>query len=59
MALMGKPVIVIDTYLASEGFLAFQSRPDTTSMELITDNGIYFEFVPFRPEYIRQDGSIT
>ena len=59
MALMGKPIIVIDTYLASEGFLAFQSRPDTTSMELITDNGIYFEFVPFRPEYIRQDGSIT
>jgi hypothetical protein len=59
MALMGKPIIVIDTYLASEGFLAFQSRPNTTSMELITDNGIYFEFVPFRPEYIRKDGSIT
>ncbi len=57
-ALMGKPVTVIDTYLASEGFLAFQSRPNKSAMELITDNGVYFEFVPFNPDYIRQDGSI-
>ncbi|MCH4823616.1 GH3 auxin-responsive promoter family protein [Gramella lutea] len=58
-ALLGKPVQVIDTYLASEGFLALQERPDTHAMRLITDNGIYFEFVPFKPEYINQDGSIT
>jgi len=58
-ALLGKPVQVIDTYLASEGFLALQNRPDTNSMKLILDNGIYFEFVPFKPEYINQDGSIT
>lgn len=58
-ALMGKPITVIDTYLASEGFLAFQTRPETHAMQLITDNGIYFEFVPFKPEYVNQDGSIT
>ena len=58
-ALLGKPVQVIDTYLASEGFLALQERPDTNAMRLITDNGVYFEFVPFKPEYINQDGSIT
>ncbi|HET8838545.1 MAG TPA: GH3 auxin-responsive promoter family protein [Flavobacteriaceae bacterium] len=58
MALMGKPITVIDTYLASEGFLAFQNRPETDSMQLITDNGIYFEFVPFDPEYINADGSL-
>lgn len=58
-ALMGKPVTIIDTYLASEGFIAFQQRPETSSMKLITDNGIYFEFVPFKPEYINQDGSIV
>ncbi|WP_417885539.1 GH3 family domain-containing protein [Zunongwangia sp.] len=57
-ALLSKPVQVIDTYLASEGFLAIQDRPDTTSMKLILDNGIYFEFVPFKPEYINQDGSL-
>ncbi len=57
--LLSKPIIVIDTYLASEGFLAFQDRPGTTSMKLVTDNGIYFEFVPFLPEYINEDGSLV
>ena len=57
--LLAHPIIVIDTYLASEGFLAFQNRPDTTSMKLVTDNGIYFEFVPFKPEYINEDGSLS
>ncbi|WGK63864.1 GH3 family domain-containing protein [Croceiramulus getboli] len=56
--LLGKPITVIDTYLASEGFIAFQARPETEAMKLITDNGIYFEFVPFEPEYILEDGSI-
>ena len=58
-ALMGKPITVIDTYLASEGFLACQMRPETSSMELVTDNGVYFEFVPFEPEYINSDGSLS
>ncbi|MAY22962.1 MAG: GH3 auxin-responsive promoter [Flavobacteriaceae bacterium] len=58
-ALLGKPITVIDTYLASEGFLAFQTRPDTTAMRLVTDNGIYFEFVPFEPDYIQEDGSLV
>ncbi|WP_432411196.1 GH3 family domain-containing protein [Rasiella sp. SM2506] len=58
-ALCAKDVTVIDTYLASEGFIAFQQRPETTSMKLVTDNGIYFEFVPFKPEYIEEDGSLS
>lgn len=57
-ALLGKPVTVIDTYLASEGFIAFQTRPETTAMRLVTDNGIYFEFVPFEPDYINEDASL-
>lgn len=57
--LLDHPIIIIDTYLASEGFLAFQNRPETTSMKLVTDNGIYFEFVPFQPEYIKDDGSLS
>lgn len=57
--LLAHPITVIDTYLASEGFLAFQNRPETTSMKLVTDNGIYFEFVPFKPEYINEDGSLS
>ncbi|MDO1500632.1 GH3 auxin-responsive promoter family protein [Winogradskyella maritima] len=58
-ALMGKPITVIDTYLASEGYIATQVRPETDAMQLNTDNGIYFEFVPFKPEYINEDGSLT
>lgn len=57
-ALLEKPITVIDTYLASEGFIASQQRPETDAMQLITDGGIYFEFVPFDAEYINQDGSI-
>lgn len=45
--LLARPITVIDTYLASEGFIALQTRPDTTAMKLLTDNGLYFEFVPF------------
>ncbi|MDD7885426.1 GH3 auxin-responsive promoter family protein [Flavivirga sp. 57AJ16] len=56
--LLRHPITVIDTYLASEGFIAFQDRPDTGAMRLITDNGIYFEFVPFKPEYVNEDGSL-
>lgn len=58
-ALLGHPITVIDTYLASEGFLAIQARPETNAMKLILDNGIYFEFVPFKAEYINQDGSLV
>ena len=58
-ALLSHPITVLDTYLASEGFLAYQERPETDAMKLITDNGIYFEFVPFSPEYIKEDGSLV
>jgi hypothetical protein len=54
----GKPVIIIDTYLTSEGYLATQIRKDTDAMALITDNGIYFEFVPFVDENIDENGNI-
>lgn len=56
--LLKHPITVIDTYLASEGFIAFQERPETDAMQLVTDKGIYFEFVPFKPEYINEDGSL-
>ncbi len=56
--LCGKPIVIIDTYLASEGYLATQIRKETDAMALITDNGVYFEFVPFTRENINDDGSI-
>src|SRR5690606_8664697 len=56
--LLAQPIHVVDTYLASEGFLAYQSAPASSSMQLALDNGIYFEFVPFLAENINEDGSI-
>lgn len=53
-----KPITVIDTYLASEGYVATQIRKDSDSMALITDNGIYFEFVPFEPDNMDAEGSV-
>lgn len=56
--LLGKPLTYMETYLASEGFIAYQSRPNTDSMELVLDNGIFFEFVPFNNENFDEDYNI-
>ncbi|MDD4575392.1 MAG: GH3 auxin-responsive promoter family protein [Bacteroidales bacterium] len=45
--LLGKPLTYMETYLASEGFIAYQNRPNVSTMELVIDNGIFYEFVPF------------
>lgn len=45
--LLAKPLTIMDTYLASEGFFAFTARPDTMSMQLAVEHGIFYEFIPF------------
>ncbi len=58
--LLGKPITFLDTYLASEGFLAYQARPGKDmAMKLSTNAGIYFEFVPFSEDYIDDSGRVT
>jgi hypothetical protein len=58
-ALCAKPLIYLDTYMASEGFLAFQERPNEhQAMKLLTDNKIFFEFVPFNEENFDADGNV-
>jgi len=56
--LLARPLIYIDTYLASEGYLATQKRPDTNAMALIVNNGVFFEFVPFEEEHIDDEGRV-
>lgn len=54
--LFAHPLIYLDTYLASEGFLAYQKRPnEKMAMALSYDTGIYFEFIPFEDKNF--DGS--
>lgn len=57
--LLGKPLKYIETYLASEGFIAFQSRPDTENMQLVLDNGLFFEFVPFNEQNFDIEGNLA
>lgn len=58
-ALCGKQLIYMDTYMASEGFIAYQERPnDVQGMKLMTDNKLFFEFVPFTEENFDADGNV-
>jgi hypothetical protein len=56
--LLGRPIKYLETYLASEGFIAFQNRPDSEGIQLLLDNGIFFEFVPFNSDNFDNDGGI-
>ena len=56
--LLGKPITYIETYLASEGFLAYQNRQDTRGMLLSLNNNIFFEFVPFDENNFDVDGNM-
>ncbi len=57
-ALLGKQLNYIETYLASEGFIAYQDEPGERSMRLNLNNGIFFEFIPFTQEYFNSEGEI-
>jgi hypothetical protein len=56
--LLARPLTYMETYLASEGFIAYQSRPNTNAMQLVIDNGIFFEFVPFNETNFDDDGNL-
>jgi len=43
---IGKPVDSIETYPASEGFIAYQDSQEAEGLLLLLDSGIYFEFIP-------------
>ncbi len=56
--LFGKPMIYSESYLASEGYIAYQNSLHTRTMELIVDNGIYYEFVPFNENNFNEEGNL-
>ena len=57
--LMGRPIKYFETYLASEGFIAYQTRLDNEGgMRLLIRNGIYYEFVPFTRENFTESGEL-
>jgi hypothetical protein len=56
--LLAHPLVYIETYLASEGFIAYENRPNSGAMQLVLDNGIFFEFVPFNESNFDEDGNL-
>ncbi|HOI31501.1 MAG TPA: GH3 auxin-responsive promoter family protein, partial [Bacteroidales bacterium] len=56
--LFGKPMIYSESYLASEGYIAYQNSLDRRTMELIVDNGIYYEFIPFNDDNFDDEGNL-
>jgi hypothetical protein len=56
--LLGKPITYIETYLASEGFIAYQDRQNAKGMRLVTNEHIFLEFVPFNDKNFDAEGEI-
>lgn len=56
--LVGHPLKYINTYLASEGMIAYQNDPQSTDLQLILNNGIFFEFIPFEDTVFDEHGDL-
>lgn len=56
--LLSRPLNYMETYLASEGFIAFQAYPNRRSMRLVLNNGIFYEFIPFTESNFDEEGKL-
>jgi len=56
--MLGKPITYIETYLASEGFIAYQDRQYAQGMRLVTNEHIFLEFIPFDDVNFTTDGDM-
>ena len=57
--LLGKPIVYIENYLSSEGFIGYKTREHAKGMQLILNNNIFFEFVPFDDKNFDSEGKIV
>lgn len=55
---IGMKVHLLDTYLASEGYFAYQDVGGSKSMRLLLNNQIFYEFVPFNDKYLTPEGKL-
>lgn len=57
--LLARPLIYIETYLASEGFIAYQDRQYAKGMRLVTSEHIFHEFIPFDDANFDSEGNVA
>jgi hypothetical protein len=55
---LGKPIHLLDTYLASEGYFAYQQSIHNEGMRLLLNTGIFYEFVPFNSDHFDDEGNL-
>ncbi len=56
--LLGKPIIYVENYLSSEGFIGYKMKERAEGMQLITNNNIFFEFIPFNHNNFDANGNV-
>ncbi len=56
--LLGKSIVYVENYMASEGFLGYRAR-GTSGINLIINNNIFFEFVPFDDKNFDAEGKMV
>jgi hypothetical protein len=56
--LLGKQIHLLDTYLASEGYFAYQQSIHDEGMSLLLNTGIFYEFVPFNSDHFDDEGNL-
>ena len=56
--LLSKPIVYIENYLSSEGFIGYKDRQHAKGMKLILNNNIFMEFVPFDDQNFDADGKM-
>lgn len=57
--LLGRPILYNESYLASEGYIAYQQPGNMKCMEMILNNGIFFEFIPYNQSNFNSDGELN
>jgi len=56
---IGKPVDSIETYPASEGFIAYQDSQHSEGLLLLLNAGIFFEFIPAEEYFNEKPSRLT
>jgi len=56
--LFAHPIKFNESYLASEGYVAYQNGYENSGMRMVLDNGIFYEFVPFNDTNFDSEGNI-
>jgi hypothetical protein len=55
---LDRPLVYVDSYMASEGFFGYQDRQDTRDLRLLPDCGVFYEFIPFDEDNFDDEGNM-